>query len=217
MLLFGCCRHPGGWSFRKRQGRLSQTRSLWAERPVPSRGVSEAARVWTHGKRMRACGGREAARAAATYSGFSAAKLWEYCRLGGALPDLGSARAAYSNLAAQTRMVSAGEFYASLAKIMKIFQRLLKQRARARIFEFESRMPISVSCGGRPPSTLGLEIVPFKVRQGRVIEPAFAAFKGRREVSRLRKTGKQLAGGPGTAVHDTISILLEAAGAQRAI
>jgi hypothetical protein len=56
------------------------------------------------------------------------------------LPDLGPARAAYSDLAAQ-RMVSAGEFYVSLAKIMKIFQRLLKQRARARIFEFESRMP----------------------------------------------------------------------------
>jgi hypothetical protein len=67
------------------------------------------------------------------------------------------------------------------------------------ISEFESYHPFSVSCGGRPPSTLGLEIVPFKVRQGRVIEPAFAALKGRREVSRLRKTstGNSWRGGLG--------------------
>ena len=43
-----------------------------------------------------------------------------------------------SALAAQTRIVSAGELCVTLGKIIKISQRLFKLMARTRISEFES-------------------------------------------------------------------------------
>jgi hypothetical protein len=64
------------------------------------------------------------------------------------------ARAANCNVAAQTRIVSAGEFGAGLRKISKVF----KYMARVRIREFASSQPQSV-CGAKSDKVPDLELM----------------------------------------------------------